>query len=629
MSSSGLERQRSAKMSETFLQIEKQQILFGEYQGPTPICRGRTTQSVYIPMRDGVRLAAEVVLPKGIPAGAKIPALLAQTRYWRSFELKGPLKRLIAPEAIDPHFRGFRPFFTSHGYALIIVDVRGTGASFGTWPHPWHRDSIEDGRDIVDWIIAQPWSSGRVGAYGISYLGTTAELLMVHNHEAVKAVIPMFSHPDGYLDRAFPGGIFDDRFIKVWSDMDESLDANIVPSEFGTLAGIFVKGVKPVDDDGRQLLEAAVREHAANSNTYRLAQAITYRDEPHPEVAYCVDDATVHQFKEEIAHSNTVTCGWGSWMDSATADAVLRRFLTFDNAQMAVIGAWEHGGRFNASPYRAKDALGNPPLSGQWQEMLRFFDAYLKDIDNGVRDQKKLFYYTMGEEKWKKTDIWPPQGTLMQVWYLTEDRTLSPEMPQANSGADAYKVDFEASTGECNRWWEMAVRENKSVTYPDRAREDQRLLTYTSPPLDQDMEITGYPVITLYVTSTETDGAFFVYLEDVDEAGRVTYVTEGQLRAIHRKVSSETSPYNLLVPYHSFKMEDGMMLVPGEITQITFGLHPTSVLIKKGHCIRISIAGHDQGTFTRIPAQGFPEITVARNRNHASFVELPVRQNIL
>jgi predicted acyl esterase len=117
-----------------------------------------------------------------------------------------------------------------------------------------------------------------------------------------------------------------------------------------------------------------------------------------------------------------------------------------------------------------------------------------------------------------------------------------------------------------------------------------------------------------------------VYLEDVDETGKVTYVTEGQLRAIHRKISEDPPPYKQLTPYHSFKQEDSMPLVPGELTELTFGLLPTSVLIKKDHCIRIAIAGHDKDTFTRIPAEETPMITVTRSKGNASFIDLPVIQ---
>ena len=128
------------------------------------------------------------------------------------------------------------------------------------------------------------------------------------------------------------------------------------------------------------------------------------------------------------------------------------------------------------------------------------------------------------------------------------------------------------------------------------------------------------------MTSTATDGAFFIYLEDVDTSGKVTYITEGQLRAIHRKISADSPPYKLLVPYHSFKRKDAMPLMPGEIAELKFGLLPTSVLIKKDHRIRIAIAGHDKDTFARIPPEGTPLITVIRNKSHASYIDLPVIQ---
>jgi putative CocE/NonD family hydrolase len=199
---------------------------------------------------------------------------------------------------------------------------------------------------------------------------------------------------------------------------------------------------------------------------------------------------------------------------------------------------------------------------------------------------------------------------------------LSPGPPETESGADEYAVDFEATTGTTNRW--HTQKGGGPVAYPDRATADLRLLTYTSSPLEADTEITGHPVVTLYVSSTATDGAFFVYLEDVDEAGNTVYLVEGQLRALHRKVSSEPPPYAQFGPYHSFEKNDAMAMVPGAITELVINLLPISVLIKKGHRIRIAIAGADKDTFTRIPVEGMPTITVARNKTHASFVDLPV-----
>jgi len=104
----------------------------------------------------------------------------------------------------------------------------------------------------------------------------------------------------------------------------------------------------------------------------------------------------------------------------------------------------------------------------------------------------------------------------------------------------------------------------------------------------------------------------------------VIYLTEGQLRTLHRRISTEPPPYKLQVPYHSFKRKDTLPLVPGVVTELTFGLLPTSTLVRAGHRLRIAIAGHDKDTFARIPAEGTPVITLARNVEYASFIDLPV-----
>ena len=104
-----------------------------------------------------------------------------------------------------------------------------------------------------------------------------------------------------------------------------------------------------------------------------------------------------------------------------------------------------------------------------------------------------------------------------------------------------------------------------------------------------------------------------------------TYLVEGQLRGLHRRVSDDLPPYTQFVPYHSFKREDGQLLVPGEVAKLAFGLQPISVRVKKGHCLRIAIAGADKDTFPRIPTDVTPVITIARNAEYASHITLPVQ----
>src|SRR5262245_24821129 len=175
-------------------------------------------------------------------------------------------------------------------------------------------------------------------------------------------------------------------------------------------------------------------------------------------------------------------------------------------------------------------------------EFLRFFDHYLKDVDTGLDNDKRLYYFTVGEERWKVTDQWPIAGTTMTSWYFNETNSLSAKAPTVNTAEDRYTINFDATTGAKNRWHTQV---GGDVVYPDRAEEDKKLLTYTSAPLDADVEITGHPVVSLFITSTHTDGGFFVYLEDIDENGKVTYLTEGELRALHRRVSNEQSPTKL------------------------------------------------------------------------------------
>ncbi|HKP37971.1 MAG TPA: CocE/NonD family hydrolase [Pyrinomonadaceae bacterium] len=542
-------------------------------------------RSLYLTMRDGVRIAIDVVLPKNLPAGEKIPTIMNMTRYWRSRQ-------------------GDQPggWFPSHGYARVMVDARGTGASFGVWAAPFSPDEVKDYGEVAAWIVKQPWSNGKIGAFGNSYEGNTALWLAVSMNPAVKAVIPRHFEFDEFSETPYPGGVLTDWMINAWSQGNHQLDTNA--------------GVRLVDEDKDQALyRQATSQRAQNIDVYAAALKTTFRDDRAFGVS--IDEISLHSYLPQIEKSGVAINSWGGWFDASTADAVIRVFLSLPNYERAVIGPWNHGGGQNASPFQTPQS----PRVMQAYEWLRFFDRHLKGVDTGLGRDRALYYFTLGEEKWKTTNTWPVAGTKMMRWYLDEGNTLARKPPAADSGNDAYAIDFTATSGEKNRWHTQV---GGQVFYPNRADEDKKLLAYTSAPFESDTEITGHPVVDLFVTSTATDGAFIVYLEDVDENGVVTYLTEGALRAIHRKISEERPPYKLLVPYHSFKKKDALPLVPGQIAELKFGLQPISVLVRKGHRLRIAIAGADKDTFARIPAEGNPTITVTRNRKHASSIELPV-----
>ncbi len=541
--------------------------------------------SLYLTMRDGVRIAIDVVLPKPLPPGEKLATVMNMTRYWRGRQGDQP-----------------GTWFPQHGYARVAVDARGTGASFGVWRAPFSQDEIKDYGEVVNWIVKQPWSNGKVGAFGNSYEGNTALWLTTVMNPAVKAVIPRHFEFDEYAETPFPGGVFSEWMIKRWHEGNRQLDSN--------------PGVRLVEGDTDQsLYREAIKSRAENIDVYAAALKTTFRDDRGFGVS--IDDISLHSYQPQIEKSGAAINSWAGWFDAGTADATIRSFMSLKNSQRAIVGPWNHGGSQNASPYQTPAS----PRVMMAYEYLRFFDYHLKGIDTRLDSGKIFYYFTLGEEKWKATKTWPVAGTKMVRWFFGEDHTLATAAPVAAAGADSYDINFEASTGEKNRWHTQV---GGQVVYPDRAEEDKKLLTYTSAPLEADMEITGYPVVDLFVTSTAADGAFFVYLEDIDEKGVVTYVTEGVLRALHRKISTEAPPYKMFVPYHSFKSKDAMPLVPGHVAELKFGLQPTSVVIRKGHRLRIAIAGADTGSFARIPAEGSPTITVARNKGKQSSIELPV-----
>src|SRR5262245_62969462 len=158
-------------------------------------------RSLYVTMRDGCRLALDVYLPQSTASSdaprSRLPTLLILTPYYRRFKLRPGTPATTEP---SPNAGKWRDLFVPRGYAVVVCDVRGTGASFGmrdSFRSPVERD---DYREIADWIVAQPWSDGSIGATGISYVGAAADFLASTGHPAVKAIAPLFAVWDTYSD---------------------------------------------------------------------------------------------------------------------------------------------------------------------------------------------------------------------------------------------------------------------------------------------------------------------------------------------------------------------------------------------------------------------------------------------
>ncbi len=580
-------------------------------------------QALYVTMRDGVRIAVDLWLPDDLPPGRTIPTIVRATRYWRA---QGG-RRLED----DSNFAEAERF-NGAGYALVVVDARGSGASFGTRPYELSAAEVRDYGEVVDWIIAQRWSNQRVGAYGVSYAGNTAEMLAVNMHPAVKAVAPLFNDFDNFEHLVFPNGLLTIGFLEGWSDAVHAMDENDICSLAGESGGECddlrrrVPGVKPVDaDTDGAVLAAAIREHATNTRPFEAALEYEYRDDPFGAGG---ERGVGHKRSPsghlpQIEASGVAMFVRAGWLDAATVNGTLGRYNTISNPQEVFIGPWDHGARNNADPFMPADAPVQPSPTTQDAQLLEFFDTFLKETGTDEMETS-ITYYTLGAGEWRTTTEWPPAGLVERQWYFGPDRRLVVEPPASPEGSDSYTVDYDATTGTHNRWFTNGGAGD--VIYPDRRDEDRRLLTYTSAPMERAVEITGHPIVTLFVTSTHTDGAFIVYLEDVAPDGRVTYVTEGQLRAVMRKVSSEPALYRKYGPHHSELRADAMPLVPGEVAELNFDLWATSVLIRQGHRIRVAVAGADKDSFLRYPRDGgVPTIAVLRDRAHASRITLPMK----
>jgi putative CocE/NonD family hydrolase len=581
-------------------------------------------QSLYVSMRDGVKIAIDVWLPAELGSKEKIPAMMYCTRYWRASDI------VDATLEQDTNYSRAN-MWNGAGYALVLVDARGTGASFGSRAYEMTIDEVKDYGEIAGWIVNQAWSNGKIGAYGVSYPGNTAEMLMVNRHTGVKAVAPLFNDFNYYDHLVEPGGVQLNFFINMWGGMVMALDNNDICAAQGISGDpceelrTKIRGVKPVDaDSDRKLLSEAVLQHQGN---IKLSEEMNeFRDDPSgPEgLTNIFKIANPSGYVDAIEESKTAIFVRVGWLDAGTANGALSRFLTVKNPQKVIIGPWSHGGGFHTDPFLPPDTPTQPSLQEQTQEMILFFDQFLKD-NKTPQIKSTITYYTMGAGTWSVTEVWPPDGFTKKNWYLGPKNLLSQKSPKEQLGSDSYTVNYETTTGQSNRWYTQMG--GPDVVYPDRAEEDKKLLTYTSEPLETEIEITGHPIVTLHVSSTATDGAFFVYLEDVDEEGKVTYITEGQLRAMCRKEAAGEPPFMYFGPLRTYKRLDASPLTRGEIVELTFDLFATSVVLKKGHRIRIAIAGADRDSFARYPLdnQKVPTVQIERNKKYPSKIELPIK----
>lgn len=594
----------------------------------------RRNQAVYVRMRDGVQIAVDVWLPADLRANERLPVLMRTTRYWRANEIGWGLRALIAlhlaPQGTPPDRR--TQYLNDRRFAVILVDARGTGASEGQRVSEYSPDEIADLGEVAGWAAQQPWSNGRVGSFGISYDGNTAELAAVPNNPVIRAVALLYDDFDTMLGLERPGGVYDVGMIQNWSDEVAAMDRDDVCGILKLTGWTcwrtrqLAPGVKPVDSDrsGKHLGEIVSQRH--NPPLTASLASTEFRDDSFetPKGRLTLAQITPYGLQKQIESSGVSMMVWCGWLDAGTCDGTLSRYRNFKNTQQVVIGPFSHGGGYDIDPFLPLDQHSppNPPPAEQMRMLADFFDRVLRN-DPPESITPGVHYYTLGEGQWHDTAVWPPAGLENRQFFLGADHALVGQKPAQASASDSYTVDFSTTTGAHNRW--RTNLGGGDVIYPDRAEEDKKLLTYTSAPLETDLEITGSPVVTLEMASTTSDGAVFAYLEDVGPDGRVTYVDEGILRTIHRKIATKPLPYVPFGPAHSYLRSDAEPMPAGQSAEIAFAMFPTSVLLHKGHRIRLAFAGADESMFTRIPANDTPTWTVYREKSRVSSVEVPAR----
>ena len=572
-------------------------------------------RSVYVTMADGCRLAVDVMLPDG-DAARRWPTVLILTPYVRRFELA--VGSNVEP---SPNSYKYRDMFVPRGYAVVVVDARGTGASFGT------RDSFRspreraDYKEIADWIVAQPWSDGRIGATGISYLGAACDFLASTGHEAVKAIAPLFAVWDTWADNYYPGGMLIKRLALVYDELMLALDHDRrdLRSKFSYFADPALQGPMPVDDDkDGSLARAAVREHLANFRMPDFMSEFKFRDDTLPyDPSFSSAAFGPYNYLDEMP-ADVAVYAISGWMDGAGyANGTLSRFLTLPNAQRRImLGPWDHGARVNVSPWRNRVEPELPVLG----EVLRFFDQHLAGRETGLLDEAPIHYFAMHAEEWRAAESWPPVKGSRQLFTAPDQRLA--KSPSDKAASTAYQADFSVGSGAQTRYERIAGIDAMAY-YADWTERESKLLSFTTEPLAAPLEIAGHPVVSLWLASSEPDAAVFVYLSEVETDGTARYVTEGLLRAIHRAEAPAPKNYRTTWPWRTFARKDAKPMPAGEPQLLRFALLPTAWRFAAGSRIRLSIAGGDADHFVQTPHGRPPLLTIMSGGDKATRLDLP------
>ncbi len=562
-----------------------------------------TQRELRLPMPDGARLAASLYLPRR--RDEKLATVLVRVPYGR----------LEYGEALNAAER-----FARQGYAVLVEDLRGTGDSEGTLLP--YRDALADGAATLDWIVAQPWSNGRVGAFGCSALGETQYVLARSRHPALRALIPLgaggaigsAAKRYGYFG-VYEGGIFELASGFGWFVESGAKDPRSPAAAPFDVASA-VRGL-PV--------ASLVQRQRPSPNGYDDFMRLSIADAGWRALGY-VDDS------DRLAMPSLEITTWGDQTvgDTLALDAQLRQSAGGRPApeRHLVVAPGTHCHSQETGDSGRYGDIDVPHADAPYDEWYaRWFDRWLRDRGDGLSDLPAIRFYMIGEGRWLDAASWPPPQAKTQRWYLDGaghangaqgDGVLAPAAP-THSAHDDFTYDPNSPVpsrgGPVCCTGDPADRAGPVDQKDVESRSD--VLVYTSRPLEAPLRIAGPLRATLRFASSAADTDVVARLTDVWPDGRATNIQEGALRARYR--TGYATP---------------TLLTPGEPVTLAVDLRSIGYTLPAGHRLRLDIASSSFPRLERNLNTGGDNahetrVVVARNRvlhgaDDASYVELPL-----